>query len=51
MEAENKPGDRAHQKGDDWRRTNSLGIEGLPKVGLVANEIYKVNEAKIGTFR
>lgn len=41
MEAENKPGDGAHQKGGDWRRTNSFGIEDLPKVGLVANEAYK----------
>jgi hypothetical protein len=31
----------AYKDGNDWRHTNSLNIEDLPKVGLVANEAYK----------
>jgi hypothetical protein len=27
-------------KRDDWKHTNSVGIEDLPKVALAANEAY-----------
>ncbi len=32
---------KAYKDGEDWEHTNSLNIENLPKVALVANETYK----------
>ena len=32
---------KAYKEGEDWKYTNSFNIEDLPKVALVANEVYK----------
>ena len=32
---------KAYKEGDEWKHTNSLNIEDLPKVALVATEAYK----------
>ncbi|MHC4558459.1 MAG: hypothetical protein ACYTFW_13770 [Planctomycetota bacterium] len=32
---------KAYKEGEGWKYTNSLNIEDLPKVALVANEAYK----------
>ena len=32
---------KAYKDGEDWEHTNSLNIENLLKVALVANEAYK----------
>ena len=32
---------KAYRDGQDWEHMNSLNIENLPKVALVANEAYK----------
>ena len=32
---------KAYKEGEDWKHTNSFNIEDLPKVALVATEVYK----------
>ena len=37
---------KAYKDGEDWKHTNSFNIEDLPKVTLVANEVYKYIKLK-----
>lgn len=33
--------DKAYKDGDEWKHTNSFAVEDLPKVALLANEVYR----------
>lgn len=33
--------DRAYKQGDRWEHTNTLNVEDLPKVAVLAHEAYK----------
>ena len=38
---------KAYKEDDEWKHTNSLDTEDLPKVALVANEVYKYIKLKL----
>ena len=33
--------DKAYKDGDEWKHTSSFAVEDLPKVALLANEVYR----------
>ena len=39
--------DRAYKQGDRWEHTNTLNVEDLPKVALLAHEAYKCLRMRI----
>ena len=41
--------DRAYKDGDEWKYTQSFSVEDLPKVAIVANEVYKY--LRLRTFK
>ena len=33
--------DKAYKQGNDWKHTQSFSVEDLPKVAIVAEEVYR----------
>jgi hypothetical protein len=39
--------DKSYKDGDEWKNTNTFNVEDLPKVSVVAMEVYKFLRVKV----